>query len=117
MAKNGGDDHDEHARGDRLKTVQAVVDRMLRVGQAAQRLGISRRQLERLVLRYKAEGAAGLVSRKRGRPSNHQLAPGAAERALSDRSAIATPTSAPRLPARSCASAMAWSLARRPCGR
>jgi transcriptional regulator GlxA family with amidase domain len=32
---------------DRLKTVQAVLDRMLRVGQAAQRLGLSRRQLER----------------------------------------------------------------------
>ena len=59
---------------DRLKTIQAVVDRMLRVGQAAQRLGISRRQVERIVQRYVAEGAAGLVSRKRGRPSNHQFA-------------------------------------------
>ena len=29
---------------DRLKTIQAVVDRMLRVGQAAERLGLSRRQ-------------------------------------------------------------------------
>jgi transposase len=67
---------------DRVKTIQAVVDRMLRVGQAAQRLGISRRQVERLVRRYAAEGAAGLVSRKRGRPSNHQLAPGTAERAI-----------------------------------
>jgi len=67
---------------DRLKTIQAVVDRMLRVGQAAQRLGISRRQVERIVQRYVAEGAAGLVSRKRGRPSNHQLAPGNAERAI-----------------------------------
>lgn len=67
---------------DRLKTVQAVVDRMTRVGQAAQRLGLSRRQLERLVQRYKDEGAAGLVSRKRGRPSNHQLGPGIAERAI-----------------------------------
>jgi hypothetical protein len=33
---------------DRLKTVQAVVDRMLRVGQAAQRLGMSRRKVERI---------------------------------------------------------------------
>jgi len=31
--------------------------------------------------RYKDEGAAGLISRKRGRPSNRQLAPGVAERA------------------------------------
>jgi hypothetical protein len=33
--KNGGDDHDEHARGwkvDRVKTVQGVVDRMMPVG-------------------------------------------------------------------------------------
>ena len=68
---------------DRVKTVQAVVDRMLPVGLAVQRLGLSRRQLERLILKYKAEGTAGLVSAKRGRRSNHQLAPGAADRALS----------------------------------
>ncbi|HVR54310.1 MAG TPA: helix-turn-helix domain-containing protein [Pseudorhodoferax sp.] len=46
---------------DRLKTVQAVIDRMPRVGQAAQRLGISLRQFERLVQRYRSEGADGLV--------------------------------------------------------
>ena len=34
---------------ERLKTIQAVLDRMLRVGQAAQRLGFSRRQVERIV--------------------------------------------------------------------
>lgn len=67
---------------DRLKTVQAVVDGALRVGLAAQRLGLSRRQLERLLQRYKAQGAAGLLSCKRGRPSNHQLPAGLAERAL-----------------------------------
>ncbi|SOE06380.1 Transposase [Variovorax sp. YR752] len=66
----------------RLKTAQAVVDRLTRVGQAAQRLGLSRRQLERLIQRYKDEGAAGLVSRKRGRPGNRQLAPGVALRAI-----------------------------------
>src|SRR5690349_19801356 len=80
---------------DRLKTIQAVVDRMARVGQAAQRLGLSRRQLERLVQRYKNEGVAGLVSRKRGRPSNRQLAPGVAERAtalIRDRYADFGPT-------------------------
>ena len=67
---------------DRLKTIQAVVDRMARVGPAAQRLGLSRRQLERLIQRYKDEGAAGLVSRKRGQPGNRQLAPGVADRAI-----------------------------------
>ncbi|MDR6859845.1 helix-turn-helix domain-containing protein [Variovorax guangxiensis] len=79
-----GDDHDDHARSRPPQDdPEAVVDRMLRVGQAAQRLGISRGQVERrIVQRYVAEGAAGLVSRKRGRPSNHQLAPGTAERAI-----------------------------------
>lgn len=67
---------------DRLKTIQSVVDRMLRVGQAAERLGISLRQVERMLLRYAAQGAAGLVSRKRGRPSNHQLEPGLADKAI-----------------------------------
>ena len=38
---------------DRLKIIQAVVDRMARVGQAAQQLGLSRRQLERLLKRYR----------------------------------------------------------------
>lgn len=43
---------------DRLKTVQAVVDRMTRVGQAAKRLGLSRRQMSRLIERYAADGDA-----------------------------------------------------------
>lgn len=67
---------------DRLKTIQAVVDGMLRVGQAALRLGVSLRQVERMLLRYAAQGAAGLISLKRGRPSNHQLEPGLADRAM-----------------------------------
>jgi len=67
---------------DRLKTIQRVVDRMLRVGQAAEGLGISCRQLERLVKRYEAGGAAGLVSAKCGRPSNNQLNDGVASRAV-----------------------------------
>jgi transposase len=67
---------------DRLKTIQAVVDRMARGGQAAQQLGLSHRQRARLLKRYRQEGAAGLVSRKRDRPSNHQLAAGVAQRAL-----------------------------------
>ncbi len=67
---------------DRLKTIQRVVDRMLRVGQAAEGLGISCRQVERLVKRYEAGGPAGLVSAKRGRPSNNQLDEGLASRAL-----------------------------------
>jgi hypothetical protein len=58
---------------DRVKTMQALVHRMLRPGQAAARLGLSVRQVERLEQRYRDEGPGGLISRKRGQPSNHQL--------------------------------------------
>ncbi|HUX83280.1 MAG TPA: ISNCY family transposase [Halothiobacillus sp.] len=58
---------------DRLKTVQAVVDGQLRPGVAAERLNLTDRQLRRLVNRYRSEGPQGIVSRRRGRPSNHQL--------------------------------------------
>ncbi len=67
---------------DRLKVVQAVMDRMLRVDTAAERIDVTPRQLERLLIRYREEGPAGLTSRKRGKPSNHQLPAGLAEHAM-----------------------------------
>jgi hypothetical protein len=36
-------------------------------------MGLSLRQVKRLCRGFKAEGMAGLVSRKRGRPSNRKL--------------------------------------------
>ncbi len=67
---------------DRLKVLQAVLDRMIRVETAAERIGITTRQLERLLIRYQEEGPAGLTSRKRGKPSNHQLPAGLANHAM-----------------------------------
>lgn len=58
---------------DRLKTVQAVMDGQLRPGVAAERLEITDRQFRRLLERYKQEGPSGLVSRRRGRPSNNRM--------------------------------------------
>src|ERR1700759_2792711 len=58
---------------ERLKTIQAVVDRELRPGRAAERLGLSVRQIERLVIRYRAEGPVGLISRHRNRAGNRAL--------------------------------------------
>src|SRR6201986_3247933 len=46
----------------------------LPVRAAAQLLGRSERQVWRLLKAFRAEGAAGLVSRKRGRPSNRRTA-------------------------------------------
>jgi transposase len=67
---------------DRLKVIQAVVDRMLKPGQAAERLHLTVRQIERLVLRYKQTGAAGVGSAARGRPGNRKLDEVTACRAL-----------------------------------
>lgn len=80
---------------ERLKIVQAVVNGNLKPGQAAQRLGLTVRQVQRLVNRYRMQGAVGLVSDKRGRHSNHQLAPRLASQALTiirDRYADFEPT-------------------------
>jgi transposase len=67
---------------DRLKTIQAVSDGHLKPKLAAQRLEITTRQVQRLVGRYRTEGSAGLISRKRDRPSNRQLMPGVGALAL-----------------------------------
>jgi transposase len=67
---------------DRLKVIQAVVDMGLKPGRAAERLGLTVRQVQRLVDRYRASGAAGLASRKRGRPGNRRLDADLARRAL-----------------------------------
>ena len=63
---------------DRLQVMPALVEGRggggrLRQGQAAGLLGLSVRQVRRLVRRYQREGEAGLVHRSRGRPSNRRL--------------------------------------------
>ncbi len=65
---------------DRLKTIQAVIDRDMKPGIAAQRLGMSVRQIERLVIRYRADGPVGLISRHRHRTGNRALKKPVAER-------------------------------------
>ena len=68
---------------DRLKIIQDIVAQRMKPHVAAQRLDITTRQVHRLVNRYLTEGAAGLISKKRGKHSNYQLAPGLANHALS----------------------------------
>jgi hypothetical protein len=57
----------------RLKVLQDVVARRVGLAEAEQILGVSRRQLLRLKRRFKNAGAPGLISRRRGRPSNHKI--------------------------------------------
>jgi transposase len=62
--------------------VEAVVDGRLLQREAAERLGLSVRQLKRLVRRYRQGGAAGLASRRRGRASNNRIDQPLREKAL-----------------------------------
>jgi len=57
----------------RLEVVQRVLDRRLSQRAAATSLGISYRQMKRLVARYRVRGPQGLISGKRGQPGNHRL--------------------------------------------
>src|SRR5262249_8288198 len=60
---------------DRVEIIRRVLGRELRQGKAAKVLGLTPRQVRRLCAAYRKDGPSGLASRKRGRPSNHRLAP------------------------------------------
>jgi transposase len=66
----------------RLEVMQRVDEKRLKQRAAAEQLGISERQVKRLLRRYRQAGANGLVSKRRGKPSNHQLAEGTREKVL-----------------------------------
>jgi transposase len=57
----------------RLEAMQRVKDKRLTQKEAARMLSLSVRQIKRLYRAYKAQGARGLVSRRRGKPSNNRL--------------------------------------------
>jgi len=67
---------------DRLEVLGRVVERRLTQRQAADQLCLSLRQIERLCRALRRDGAGGLVSRKRGRPSNRKLPAAVREQAL-----------------------------------
>jgi len=59
----------------RLEVMRSLQKKCMGQSQAAEILGVSVRQVKRLLRVYRQEGAAGLVSQKRGKPSNHQMCP------------------------------------------
>ena len=67
---------------ERLEIIGRVIERRLTQWKAAEQLGLGLRQVERLCRAYRADGAVGLVSRKRGRASNHKLDLALRERAV-----------------------------------
>jgi transposase len=56
----------------RLDTLQRIAERRLTCTAAAKLLGLSRRQVHRLLNAYRAQGPAALVSKRRGQPSNRR---------------------------------------------
>jgi len=60
----------------RLEVMQRLDEKRMRQKAAAELLGISERQVKRLLRRYRERGASGLVSQRRGKPSSHQLTEG-----------------------------------------
>ena len=67
---------------DRLEVLGRVAERRLSQRRAAEQLGLSERQVRRLCRALVEQGAAGLVSRKRGRPSNRKLPSAVRDEAL-----------------------------------
>lgn len=66
----------------RLEVIQRVKEKRLKQKEASRMLGVSIRQVKRLLRAYRREGAAGLVSKQRGKPSNHQLGEGVQRKVL-----------------------------------
>jgi transposase len=66
----------------RAEVMQQLKAKRITQRQAAEQLGLTVRQVKRLWRAYRAGGAKALVSKQRGRPSNHQLDPKIKEKAL-----------------------------------
>ena len=58
----------------RLKVMEQVEEKRLLQREAAKKLKISERHVRRILKSYRQSGAAGLVSKRRGKPSNNQMA-------------------------------------------
>jgi transposase len=66
----------------KLEVMQRLKNKRLKQREAAQLLGISLRQVKRLYQAYREQGAKGLVSKRRGHPSNHRLPADLVQKAL-----------------------------------
>ena len=66
----------------RIEVVKKVLEKSLAQSEAASILTVSERQIRRMVRRYKDDGVKGLISKKRGAPSNHRLPGGLKDLAI-----------------------------------
>src|SRR5215211_2744922 len=66
----------------RLEVMQRLSEKRMSQKEAGAILDLSRRQIKRMLKAYRQKGAAGLVSKNRGRKSNNRLAEEVIKRAL-----------------------------------
>jgi transposase len=66
----------------RLEVMQRLSEKRMRQKEAGKILNLSTRQIKRLLTAYRAKGAAGLVSKHRGRKGNNRLSEEAKKKAL-----------------------------------
>ena len=66
----------------RLHILRQAVEKRMTQGEAAGLMGLSDRQVRRLIQRVRAEGEAGICHRARGKVSNHRIPPRVKARAL-----------------------------------
>lgn len=57
---------------ERLEVIRKVVEKRLSQAVASRQLGVTVRQIKRLVKKYRDQGATGLISKKRGQVSNNK---------------------------------------------
>ncbi len=57
----------------RKQILDQLIQKHIKQGQAAEQLGLSVRQIKRLKHAYQCHGAKALISKKRGRASNHRV--------------------------------------------
>jgi transposase len=66
----------------RLEVMQRLTQKRMSQKEAGRMLGLSMRQIKRLLKAFREQGAAGLVSKHRGRTANNRLAEDVKRRAL-----------------------------------
>jgi transposase len=66
----------------RLEVMQRLAEKRMTQREAASILGVGCRQIKRLLRAYRQSGAKGLVSKRRGKPSNNRLSEATKQKAL-----------------------------------
>jgi len=66
----------------RLKVMKRLEEKRVKQKEAAEMLGVSERLIRRLLRTYRQDGERGLISKRRGNPSNNRMKPGFKQQAI-----------------------------------